>query len=97
MCDVIERKGERVGSDAHALRRRTSPSQNIACQAEQAATAFGLNHVLGAEAEAVKVFDQRGALARVGNSGGLKRIEIDHPPKSASSEATIRVDSREGL
>ena len=71
--------------------------QNIACQAEQAATAFGLNHVLGGEAEAVQVFDQRGALARVGNSGGLKRIEIDHPPKSASSEATIRVDSREGL
>ena len=69
----------------------------IACQAEQAAAAFGLNHLLGGEAEAVQVFDQRGALARVGNSGGLKRIEIDHPPKSASSEATIRVDSREGL
>jgi hypothetical protein len=60
------------------------PSQRVASQAEQPAATFGLHHLLGGEAEAVQVFDQRGTLARVGDSGGLQRIEIEHPPESAS-------------
>ena len=45
--------------------------------------------------EAVQVFDQRGTFARVGDACGFQRIEIDHPPESASGVAAIRVESRE--
>ena len=36
-----------------------------------------------------------GPLACVGDSGGLQRLEIDHPPESASADVAIRVVRRE--
>ena len=62
--------------------------------AERRGRLFGLHHVLGREAETVEVFDQTGAVPGVGDSRGFKRIEIDHPPESASADLRTRVISR---
>ena len=48
---------------------------------------LGLDHVVGREAETVQVFDETGAVPGVGDSRGFQRIEIDHPPESASVDA----------
>ena len=90
--ELLDGHAELLGGLAQGVDRPARPLQNIAREAEQPAAALGLHHLLGGEAEAVQVFDQRGSLARVGDSGGLQRIEIDHPPESASRDAPIRVN-----
>ena len=67
-----------VGGLAEGVDRLAGPLQSVAREPEEPSAALGLHHFLGGEAEAVQVFDQRGALARVGDSGRLKGIEIDH-------------------
>jgi hypothetical protein len=94
--ELLDGHTESVGGLSKRVDRSTRPLKDVACEAEQAAAAFGLHHVLGGEAEAVQVLDQCGPLARVGDPGGLERIEIDHPTESASVDCRIRVDSREG-
>ena len=93
--EFLDGHTEPVGGLSKGVDRSARPLKDVACEAEQAATAFGLHHVLGGEPEAVQVLDQRGPLARVGDPCGLERIEIDHPTESASVNGTIRVDSRE--
>ena len=90
MRDVLEGHAEFVGSGAQTVDRGARPLQNITGKAEQAAPALGLHHLLGSEAKAVQVLDQRGSLARIGDSGGLQRIEIDHylPPRLMSKVVT---------
>ena len=85
--ELLDGHAERVGGLAQGVDRPARPLQGIAGEPEQPAAALGLHHLLGGEAEAVQVFDQRGSLARIGDSGGLQRIEIDHPPESASVDA----------
>jgi aminomethyltransferase len=52
--------------------------QRIAGKAKEAAGAFGLDHLLGREAELVQVFDQACAFACVGDPRGFQRVEVDH-------------------
>jgi hypothetical protein len=75
--------------------RPARPLQNVAGQPEQPTLQLGLHHLFGREVEAGEVFDQGGSLARVDDSGGLQRIEVDHPPESASVDAPISVVRRE--
>ena len=85
---MTPRAGRRVPRRrSRKLRSGGRTLQNVARQAEQPAAALGLDHLLGGEAEAVQVLDQAGPFARVGDSRGFQRIEIDHQCESASSDA----------
>ncbi len=90
MSELVDGHTQVGGGLAQGVRRPARPLQGIAREPEQPAATLGLHHVLGGEAEAVQVFDQRGTLARIGDSGGLKRIEIDHysPPRRMSKAIT---------
>ena len=52
--------------------------QNVAGQPEQSPAAFGVDHLVGGEPETVQVLDQVGPFARIRDSRGLQRVEIDH-------------------
>ena len=94
-CEFVGGHCKPVGGLAEGVDRPARSLQGIAGQPEQAAATLGLDHLVCGEAEAVEVFDQRGAFSGIGDSGGFERIEIDHPPESASVDAAIRVDRRE--
>jgi len=62
--------------------------QDITGEPEQPAAPFGLDHLVDGEAKSVQVLDQVGPVARIGDSGSLKRVEVEgigHLPKCASS------------
>ena len=78
MCDLISRQAERLGGRSHAVGRPARPQQNVAGQPEQPPATFGVDHLVGGEPETVQVLDQARPIARIGDSRGLQRVEIDH-------------------
>jgi hypothetical protein len=76
MLEVLDWHTKSVGGRPRAVLRGTSLPQRGAGKSEQAPVPLGFDHVVGAEAEAVQVFNQTGPLARVGDPKRFKRIKI---------------------
>ena len=91
MREFVEGHAERLGGGAQGVNRAARPLQSVTCQAEQAAAALGFDHLLGGEPESVQVLDQVRSFPRIGDACGFERVEIDHPPESASVDVPIRV------
>jgi hypothetical protein len=78
MRDLIEGQPNCLGSGPHAVGRSPGPPDGVAGKPEQAASPFGLDHLVGGKPESVQVFQEARAFARIGDSGGLQRIKVDH-------------------
>jgi hypothetical protein len=88
VCELTVGQTERFGGSVQGVHRAARSLQSVSSQAEQASVALCLDHVVCGEAEAVQVLDQAGTLAGIGDSCGFQRLEIDHPPESASADAS---------
>ena len=78
LCDVVERQPECLGGGPKAVARSAGPSDGVSGQSEQAAPTLGFEHLLGGEPEIGQILDQARPFSRVGDSGGLQRVQIDH-------------------
>jgi hypothetical protein len=85
--DVRQGHTDRICGGPQGIDRGTGPKQGVTGKSEQAALTLGLDHLVRGETESRQVFDQTSPLARVGDSGGLERFQIDHLAKSASHDS----------
>lgn len=75
---IRQRQAQRLGGGVQTVHRRTRQLQHITGQPEQATATLGRDHLLGGEAQARQILDQRGTAVRIGDPGGLQRVEIHH-------------------
>jgi hypothetical protein len=88
--DIRQGHTDRLGGGPQGIDLGAGPQQGVTGKPEQAAVTLGLHHLVCGETEVRQVFDQTSPLARVGDSGGLKRFQIqriDHLDKSASQRS----------